>query len=94
MESKQNGEQKAGLSSQNTAKLANLDMGHPPESSLGIIFLGCQIFGTTICKIRRENCRDPPPKRAQIFVLLNIQLMNMHETCPNMGNLHPMSIRF
>ena len=33
LENEQNGGQKADLSSQNALKLANLDMGHPPEIS-------------------------------------------------------------
>ena len=37
---------KWSLSSQNTAKLANLDMGYPPEISFLGIYLSSQIFST------------------------------------------------
>ena len=56
----QNGGQKAGLSSTNKAKLANLDMCHRSARNifLLIIYLNSQIFGTSQCAIRREKCRD------------------------------------
>ena len=69
----ENGDQKAGLSSQNTANLANLDMGHPPEIYSYGIYLNSQIFGTLqyakfgekIIVIRRRFV-------AKIFLRLNV----------------------
>ena len=76
---------KRDLSSQHTAKLANLDMGHPPEIFSEGILLESQIFGTS--QYANSGQKTALRFRSSQYK----QLINMHEICPIMSNLTPVS---
>ena len=85
-----------GITSQNKTKIANLNMGNPPEIFSSGIFLTSQIFGTSqyanswekiatiAAKVKKDIC----------FTSQSKQVMNMHEICPNMAKSLPNSTCF